>query len=64
MFLRPRANVARWEAVHGDSSRMSLLPIQAASVSPSVWVYQINDDGIAAEVSVKGTKHSRDKGLG
>lgn len=35
----------------------------AASVSPGVWVYQITDDGIAAELTVKGTKYYRDKEL-
>ena len=35
----------------------------AASVSPGVWVYQITDDGLAAEVTVKGTKYYRDKDL-
>ena len=35
----------------------------AASVSPGVWVYQITDDGIAAELAVKGTKYYRDKEL-
>jgi lipid-binding SYLF domain-containing protein len=35
----------------------------AASVSPGVWIYQITDDGIAAELTVKGTKYYRDKRL-
>lgn len=35
----------------------------AASVYPGVWVYQITDDGIAAELTVKGTKYYRDKDL-
>ncbi len=35
----------------------------AASVSPGVWVYQIADDGLAAELTVKGTKYYRDKDL-
>lgn len=35
----------------------------AASVSPGVWIYQITDDGIAAELTVKGTKYYRDKQL-
>ena len=35
----------------------------AASVSPGVWVYQLTDDGIAAELTVKGTKYYRDKKL-
>lgn len=35
----------------------------AVSVSPGVWVYQITDDGIAAELTVKGTKYYRDKDL-
>jgi lipid-binding SYLF domain-containing protein len=35
----------------------------AASVSPGVWVYQITDDGLAAELTVKGTKYYRDTQL-
>jgi lipid-binding SYLF domain-containing protein len=35
----------------------------AASVSPGVWVYQITDKGLAAEISLKGTKYYRDKTL-
>lgn len=35
----------------------------AMSVSPGVWVYQITDDGIAAELTAKGTKYYRDQDL-
>lgn len=35
----------------------------AVSVSPGVWVYQITDTGLAAELTVKGTKYYRDKRL-
>ncbi|WP_368564695.1 YSC84-related protein [Pseudoxanthomonas sp. UTMC 1351] len=35
----------------------------AMSVSPGVWVYQITDDGLAAELTVKGTKYYRDNNL-
>lgn len=35
----------------------------AVSVSPGVWMYQITDDGLAAELTVKGTKYYRDKDL-
>lgn len=35
----------------------------AVSVSPGVWVYQITDDGVAAELTVKGTNYYRDKAL-
>lgn len=35
----------------------------AASVSPGVWLYQLTDDGIAAEITVKGTRYYRDKEL-
>jgi lipid-binding SYLF domain-containing protein len=35
----------------------------AASVSPGVWVYQLTDDGIAAELTIKGTRYYRDKAL-
>lgn len=35
----------------------------AVSVSPGVWVYQLTDEGLSAELTVKGTKYYRDKGL-
>jgi lipid-binding SYLF domain-containing protein len=35
----------------------------AASVSPGVWVYQLTDDGVAAELTIKGTRYYRDKAL-
>src|SRR5688500_2547009 len=35
----------------------------AVSVSPDVWLYQITDDGLAAELAVKGTRYYRDKDL-
>ena len=35
----------------------------AISVSPGVWVYQITDDGLAAELTIKGTKYYRDSNL-
>ena len=35
----------------------------AASVSPGVWVYQVTDKGLAAEIGVKGTKYYKDKAL-
>lgn len=35
----------------------------AISVSPDVWVYQLTDEGLSAELTVKGTKYYRDKGL-
>lgn len=35
----------------------------AASVSPGVWVYQITDEGLAAEIGLQGTKYYKDKTL-
>lgn len=35
----------------------------AVSISPGVWLYQITDDGLAAELTVKGTRYYRDKAL-
>lgn len=35
----------------------------AISVSPGVWLYQLTDDGLALELTVKGTKYYRDKKL-
>lgn len=36
----------------------------AVSVSPGVWIYQVTDEGLAAELTVKGTRYYRDKQLG
>jgi len=35
----------------------------AMSVSPGVWLYQLTDEGLAAELTAKGTKYYKDKGL-
>ena len=35
----------------------------AIAVSPGVWVYQINDDGVALELTAKGTKYYKDSDL-
>jgi len=35
----------------------------AATVSPGVWIYQITKDGLALELTVKGTKYMKDDKL-
>lgn len=35
----------------------------AMSVSPGIWVYQLTDDGLALELTAKGTKYYRDTSL-
>lgn len=35
----------------------------AIAVSPGVWVYQLNDDGMALELTAKGTKYYKDADL-
>ena len=35
----------------------------AASVSPGVWMYQLTDTGLAAEITAKGTKYFKDNDL-
>ncbi len=35
----------------------------ALSVAPGVWLYQITDDGLALDLTVKGTKYSKDDEL-
>jgi len=35
----------------------------AVSVSPGVWLYQITDEGLAAEITAKGTKYYKDDEL-
>jgi lipid-binding SYLF domain-containing protein len=35
----------------------------AVSVSPGVWLYQLTDDGLALELTAKGTKYYRDDEL-
>ena len=33
------------------------------AVSPGVWLYQLTDTGLAAEVTAKGTKYYKDNDL-
>jgi lipid-binding SYLF domain-containing protein len=35
----------------------------AVSVTPGVWLYQLTDDGLALELTAKGTKYYRDDSL-
>jgi lipid-binding SYLF domain-containing protein len=35
----------------------------AVSVTPGVWLYQLTDDGLALELTAKGTKYYRDDDL-
>ena len=35
----------------------------AATVSPGVWIYQLTEDGLALEVTVKGTKYMKNDDL-
>lgn len=35
----------------------------AMAVSPGVWLYQLTDDGLAAELTAKGTKYYKDGDL-
>ena len=35
----------------------------AVSIKPGVWVYQLTDEGLAAELTAKGTKYSKDDAL-
>lgn len=35
----------------------------ALSVTPGVWLYQLTDDGLALELSVKGSKYYKDSDL-
>ena len=35
----------------------------AMSVAPGIWLYQLTDDGLAAELTAKGTKYYKDNDL-
>jgi hypothetical protein len=35
----------------------------ALSVTPGVWLYQLTDDGLALELTAKGTKYYKDDEL-
>jgi lipid-binding SYLF domain-containing protein len=35
----------------------------AMSVSPGIWLYQLTDDGLAVELTAKGTKYYKDASL-
>ena len=48
-----QVTAAATDGVSGDSYQ------GAFSVSPGVWMYEMTDKGLALEVSLKGTKFSR-----
>ena len=35
----------------------------AVSVTPGVWLYQLSDEGLALDITAKGTKYFKDDGL-
>jgi len=35
----------------------------AMSISPGIWLYQLTDEGLALELTAKGTKYYKDKNL-
>jgi lipid-binding SYLF domain-containing protein len=35
----------------------------AMSIAPGIWLYQLTDDGLAAELTAKGTKYYKDDNL-
>ena len=45
--------------MNGDGNSMQ----GALSVKPGVWVYQLTGDGLALELTLKGTKYFKDKNL-
>ena len=45
------------------SGQGSELYAGALSVSPGIWLYQLTDDGLALELTAKGTKYYKDAGL-
>lgn len=52
-----QATLAATDNVNGGSMA------GAATVSPGVWVYQLTKKGLAAEITVKGTKYYKDSDL-
>lgn len=52
-----QATVAATDNVNGASMQ------GAASVSPGVWMYQLTTKGLAAEITIKGTKYYKDDEL-
>ena len=55
--LGAQATAAATDSVTGDSVQ------GAVSILPGVWLYQLTETGLAAELSVKGTKYFKDKEL-
>jgi len=45
------------------SGQGSELYAGAMSISPGIWVYQLSDDGLALELTAKGTKYYKDASL-
>lgn len=52
-----QATVAATDSVNGISME------GAVSVSPGVWMYQMTKKGLAAEITVKGTRYYKDEDL-
>ena len=53
-------NSALLQLAAGD--RVDIL-LEAISVMPGVWVYQLTDKGVALDAMVKGTKYYKDDDL-
>src|SRR5690349_1278056 len=59
---------AGWElgaqaTVGAQMSGQGLAAAGAIPVSPGIWLFQLSDDGVAAELTAKGTKYYKDDSL-
>jgi hypothetical protein len=44
-------------------AKMALVVAVAGAISKDIWLYQLTDDGLAMELTAKGTKYYKDKAL-
>ncbi len=64
-FLRPARMLSSNRAGNSaaKSGRKGEAFAGAMSIKPGVWVYQLTDEGLALELTAKGTKYYKDSDL-
>ena len=62
-FVRSGWEIGAQTNVTASRDSQGVWAAGAMTVSPGVWVYQLAGDGLAAELTAKGTKYYRDDTL-
>lgn len=56
-------STTRQAKVASQSSGEGAALAGAISIKPGIWLYQLTDDGLAVELTAKGTKYYKDQNL-